>query len=396
MDQVVIVGASLAGVRTAEALRTGGYTGQLTLVGNEVGAPYDRPPLSKSYLEGKRTPEQLALRPADPLLAALDVSFISGVSAVGLDLERQLVHLDTGASINFDGLVIATGTSPRTIAGTQHLLRVHTLRTLQDAAALRQTLQTGANVVVIGAGFIGAEVASTAKSAGANVTVVEAAAVPLARQLGDEMGTAVAALHQRNGVNLMTGCAVSQISETHVHLNADRQLSYDACVVGVGVSPNTEWLDGNGLDLSNGVRCDSSLRVMVDGTPHERIVAVGDVAAWVNPRYAYEGPVRVEHWTNAAESADHAAATLLGSSTPFSPVPYFWSDQYGRKIQFLGRSAGFEEVVVVHGSVDDKFVALYRRDNELVGVLGVSSIKTLMQYRQKLIDRCSWADALSG
>ncbi len=399
LQRIVIVGASLAGVRTAEALRTKGFDGELILVGSEDLLPYDRPPLSKSYLEGKRTADQLSLRPTDPTLASLGVTLRLGTSAIGLDIDNRQVGLSGGDRIGFDGLVIATGTAPRVLPGTAHLRRVHTVRTLGDADALRPSLIPGAKIVVIGAGFIGGEVASTAKAAGAEVTVLEAMPVPLSRQLGDQMGSAVASLHERNGVSLRSDCAVSRLSDTHVHLGSGEMLQYDACVVGVGVRPNTEWLTGTGLDTSNGVFCDTAMRALVAGSPDPRIVAVGDIARWVNPRYAYEGPVRVEHWTNAVESADHAAATLLAGDSepePFSPVPYFWSDQYGSKIQFLGRSAGFDEVTIVNGSTDGKFVALYRRGDRLVAALGVSSVKAVMGYRQRLLDGCSWRDALAA
>ncbi len=397
LQGVVIVGASLAGVRTAEALRAKGFDGVLTIVGAEELAPYDRPPLSKGYLEGKRSADQLSLRPSDPLLKTLDAEMLLGTSAVGLHLDQRSVALSTGNAAEFDALVIATGTAPRVLPNTSGFARVHTLRNRDDADALRSLLAPNANVVIIGAGFIGAEVASTARTAGANVTVIEAMPVPLSRQLGHEMGTAIASLHERNGVSLRTASAVSHLTDTHVHLSTGETFPYDACVVGVGVQPNTQWLDNTRLDTANGVLCDSALRVLVDGAPDPRMVAVGDIARWVNPRYAYEGPVRVEHWTNAVESAEHAAATLLADGTepePFAPVPYFWSDQYGSKIQFLGRADGFDEVVVVSGSTDGKFVALYRRGDRLVAALGVSSVKAVMGYRQRLLDGCSWSEAL--
>ena len=398
-QHVLIVGASLAGVRTAEALRAKGFAGELTIVGAENVVPYDRPPLSKGYLEGKRTAEQLALRPTDPLLQSLNVRMVLGTAASGLDLDNRQVSLSTGDSVSFDALVIASGTSPRVLPGTADLPGVHTIRNLGDADALRPKLVSDAKVVIIGAGFIGAEVASTAKSAGADVTVLEAVPIPLSRQLGDEMGTAVAAFHQRNGVTLRVACSVSHLTATHVHLADGEALPFDACVVGVGVQPNTEWLDQSRMDTSDGVLCDSSLRVIVDGSPDPRIVAIGDIARWVNPRYEYEGPVRVEHWTNAVESAEHAATTLLATSSsaePFAPVPYFWSDQYGNKIQFLGRAHGFDEVAVVSGSTDGKFVVLYRRGDRLVAALGVSSVKTVMGYRRRLLDGCSWSEALAA
>jgi NADPH-dependent 2,4-dienoyl-CoA reductase/sulfur reductase-like enzyme len=396
MESVVVVGASLSGLRTAEALRAKGFAGSITIVGAESLAPYDRPPLSKSYLEGKRTLDQLSLRPSDPLVKGLDVDLRLGRAVSGLDPERQTVALGDDRPLPFDGLVIATGTSPRVLPGTERLPNVFSLRTVSDADAIRARFAPGARVVLIGAGFIGGEVASTAVTAGCVVTIIEAAPISLARQLGDSMGLAVSALHERNGVSLLTGATVTAVDEGLVRLADGSHHEYDVLVVGIGVQPNTGWLEGSGVDVSNGVLCDETLRVMVDEAPAANIVAVGDVARWPNSRFAYEGPVRIEHWTNAVESADHAAATLLGSPMPFTPVPYFWSDQHGKKIQFLGRAAGADEVAVVSGSIDDKFVALYRRGDRLVAALGVSSIKLLMGYRQRLLDGCSWDDAVTA
>jgi NADPH-dependent 2,4-dienoyl-CoA reductase/sulfur reductase-like enzyme len=396
MDRVVVVGASLAGMRTAESLRAAGFSGELTIVGEESTAPYDRPPLSKGFLEGKRSADQLSLSPNDPMFAALNATMLLGRQASALDLDGSQVVLSDGSAVGFDGLVIATGTRLRRLPGTDGNPLVHGIRTLDDSTRLRPYLVVGAHIVVIGAGFIGAEVASTARTLGCEVTVVEAMPVPLSRQLGDEMGHAVAGLHQRNGVQLITGVGVESINGSTVTLSDGTALQADAIVVGIGVQPNTEWLAGSGLELSNGVGCADNLRVLRSGAEIPNVVAVGDIARWTNPRFAHEGSVRVEHWTNAVETASHATQTLLGSPAPFAPVPYFWSDQYGKKIQFLGRAAGHDEVRVVSGSTDDKFLALYRRADQLVAALGVSSIKALMGYRQRLLDGCSWDDALAA
>jgi NADPH-dependent 2,4-dienoyl-CoA reductase/sulfur reductase-like enzyme len=393
VENIVVIGASLAGIRTAEALRAKGFSGSLTIIGRETEYPYDRPPLSKGYLEGKRTADQLSLNPNDPTFQHLGATLTLGVSAVGIDVAARTVSLSNNETIPFDGLVIATGTRPRTLPAAEPFERVHMLRTVDDANRLRSALAPGEKVVIIGAGFIGGEVASTAHSLGADAAIIETLPVPLARQLGDEMGQAVSDLHERNGVSLHAGTSVVTIDQDTVTLI---EVPYDALVVGIGVVPNTEWLDGSGFDISNGVLCDESLRVLRNGEAMSNVVAVGDIAAWTNPTYAYGGPTRVEHWTNAVESAQHAAATLLGEVRPFAPIPYFWSDQYGKKIQFLGSAAEHDEVQVVAGSLDDKFVALYRRQDRLVGALGVSSIKMLMSYRKMLIDGCTWADALAA
>jgi 3-phenylpropionate/trans-cinnamate dioxygenase ferredoxin reductase component len=395
LNNIVIVGASLSGVRTAQALRSRGFAGNLVLLGDEGCSPYDRPPLSKSYLEGKRTSGQLSLSPQDPDLEALGVDFRAFSAVDRLNVSEQTVSLRNGSTIAFDGLVIASGARARTLLAANPLdERIHCLRTLADADRLRPALVPDARIVVIGAGFIGAEVASTARSLGAQVTVVEALPVPLSRQLGEAMGAAVAAFHQASGTRLICGATVNTINASGVLLSDGQQLDADVNVVGVGVQPNIEWLADSGLTLTNGVLCNESLQTMVDGRPSSTMVAVGDIACWTNPRYAYEGPVRVEHWTNAVESAEHAAATLLGDPQPFAPVPYFWSDQYAKKIQFLGRTAQFDEVRVVAGDVQDKFLALYRRNDQLVAALGVSHVKALMGYRQRLLDGCSWDEAL--
>jgi NADPH-dependent 2,4-dienoyl-CoA reductase/sulfur reductase-like enzyme len=393
MQRVVIVGASLAGVRTAEALRAAGYQGSLMIVGGEAHLPYDRPPLSKGFLEGKRTEEQLTLSPSNPSFSHLDAELRLGAPIVSSSFATGALQDAHGSTIEFDGLVIATGARLRRLDAAPP--GAFGLRTLDDAQRLQSALKPGQRVVIIGAGFIGAEVASTAATLGCTVTVIEAMHIPLSRQLGDAMGQAVSQLHESNGVTLHAGAQVASMQAGRVDLADGTALDADVIVVGVGVIPNVEWLANDQLDLQNGVLCDEALRVLQDGQPLPNVVAVGDVARWTNNRYAYEGPVRVEHWTNAVESAQHAAATLLGDPQPFTPVPYFWSDQYGKKIQFLGRSSGFDEVRVVAGSpADGKWLALYRRGDQLVAALGVSQIKALMTYRQPLIDGCTWGHAL--
>jgi 3-phenylpropionate/trans-cinnamate dioxygenase ferredoxin reductase component len=391
-DHIAIVGASLAGVRTAEALRRLGFLGALTIVGDEPHVPYDRPPLSKGYLAGTRRLDQLPLHPPAPMLEDLDVEVVTGIAATGVDLAARILTTSDGHTIEFDALVAATGTRlrhlpPETMATTGP--PVLGLRTLSDADRLKPFLTTGANVVVVGAGFIGAEVASTASQAGCNASVVEALPIPLQRQLGAEMGALCGRLHQRQDVRLLTNTTLAQVDKTGVVLSTGEHLAADVIVVGIGVLPNVEWLEDTGLDLSNGVLCDSTLRA------HTDMVAVGDVARWPNTRY--NETARIEHWTNAVESAEHAAATLLGGNDPFEPVPYFWSDQYGAKIQCIGRTTGYDEVRVVAGSTDDlKFLALYRKGDALVAALGVSMVRQVMGFRQLLLDRVSWTNALDA
>ena len=392
-SQVVIVGASLAGVRCAEALRRHGHEGPIELIGAESHRPYDRPPLSKQFLAGVADRDRLWLTRSDTAFADQHIKHHPGATATSLELSTRTVHT-TGGPFLFDSLVIATGTSVRRLphaAGAP----VFTLRTLDDAEALAPRLVEGARVVVVGAGFIGAEVASTAHSKGCEVTVVEAAPVPLERQLGAAMGTACAALHERNGTRLIVGTGVVSIETDGVHLADGSVIGADVIVVGIGVVPNTGWLEGSGVAVSDGVLCDPTCRVVNgENSVVEGVVACGDVARWPNNRYGEV--MRIEHWTNAVEMADHAAQTLLGCTDSFAPVPYFWSDQYSTKIQFFGSSTGFDEVRVVDGDpASGVGVALYRKDDLLVGALGLNRIKALMGYRPLLADGATWATALT-
>jgi NADPH-dependent 2,4-dienoyl-CoA reductase/sulfur reductase-like enzyme len=400
-EKIAIVGGSLSGVRTAEALRRLGFVGELTIIGNEPGVPYDRPPLSKGFLAGLRREDQLSIHPTSPNLADLNCEFVPNDPAETVDLASGSLRTEAGRTHTFDSLVAATGTRLRQLpdsildpGGRPPLVG---LRTLEDAKRLQPLLMAGSRVVVVGAGFIGAEVASTASAAGCVVTVIETIPIPLARQVGDQIGGVCAALHARQDVRLLTSTSVERIDSAGVHISSGECLVADVVVVGVGVVPNTEWLQESGLDVSNGVSCHPSLRAVEPpgSSGLKPVVAVGDIARWTNPRY--DESARVEHWTNAVETADHAAATLLGSEDPFCPVPYFWSDQYGVKIQCLGRTTGFDEVRIVAGSTEEfKFVALYRRGDRLVAALGMSMVRHVMGYRQMLLDDASWNDAISS
>lgn len=362
------------------------------MLGAESHRPYDRPPLSKQFLSGVADRERLWLVRSETGLVDQGIAHHVGVTATALDLGARTVATSNG-SFPFDSLVIASGTSVRRLPHTDGA-PVFTLRTLDDADALAPRLVEGATVVVVGAGFIGAEVASTACSKGCRVTVVEAAPVPLERQLGAAMGMACAALHERNGARLIVGIGVDSIDADGVHLADGTFLGADVIVVGIGVVPNTGWLEGSGVAIGDGVVCDATCRVVdAKSSVLDGVVACGDVARWPNERYGEM--MRIEHWTNAVEMADHAAQTLLGSHESFAPVPYFWSDQYGTKIQFLGRSTGFDEVRVVDGDPAAGLgVALYRKGDRLVGALGLNRIKALMGYRPLLADNSSWAAAL--
>ena len=394
MQHVVVVGASLAGLRAAETLRTSGFDGRVTIIGDEPHHPYDRPPLSKRLLSGEWEAERIALRKPDQM-DALDVTWRTATSATGLDLDGRTVALSDGSACAFDGLVIATGASPRRIPGQERHADAHVLRTLDDALRLRTELAGGGRrVVVIGAGFIGLEVAATARLLDNEVTVLEGAPAPLVRGLGAEMGAAVAAVHADHGVEIRCGVGVSGIDVDAVVLADGSSLAADVLVVGIGVSPNVAWLDGAGLTIDDGVVCGADL-----GAGPEAVFAAGDVARWHNP--LFDEVMRIEHWTNAAEQGAHAAANLIAvrenrPTVPYAPVPFFWSEQYDRRIQFLGRPAGDDEIQVVAGSIEERrFAALYGSGGRLRGVLGVNMPRLVMPFRAHLERRVSWDDALA-
>lgn len=395
-----MVGASLAGLRAVETLRRDGFGGRLVLVGAEPHLPYDRPPLTKELLSGEWEHDQVALRRGS--YEELDLELRTGVAATALDAGGRVLTLADGLEITFDGLVVATGSRPRRLPGQPDLPGVFTLRTLDDCLALRRHLDRSPRVCVVGGGFIGAEVAATCRGRGLEVTVLEALAQPMVRGVGEEIGAVLADLHRRHGVDLRVATGVAGIEGDgqverillapgvpdagHEHIRAE------VVVVAIGVVPATEWLEGSGLTLDDGVVCDETL-LAAPG-----IVAAGDVARWRNP--LFDEVMRVEHWTNAAEQGMHAARTLLataggGRAEPYSPVPFVWSDQYDVKIQVAGRFSGADRMEVVHGSTaTDRFVAVFERDDRISGVLGFSEPRRVMQYRRMIAERASFTAAL--
>jgi 3-phenylpropionate/trans-cinnamate dioxygenase ferredoxin reductase component len=379
---IAVVGAGLAGLSAVRALRSLGYDGRLVLVGDEPHAPYDRPPLSKEFLAGTLPWEGLEL--AAPSDEDLDVEIRLGVTAVALDPVARRVTLDSGEEIGGHGVVIATGARARTLPGPVPA-GVHTLRTVDDAVALRRELREGRRLVIVGAGFIGGEVASTARAAGVEVALVEAAQVPLAAPLGERMGAVCAELHTDHGVRLIAGTGVSGLVAASgrvcaVRLGDGRELPADVVVVGIGSAPNVEWLSGSGLDVAGGVRTD-----VAGATGAPGIVATGDCARKPDP---WAGRVvRQEHWTNALHHPAQAAASLLGSTPPAQPpqaaAPYFWSDQYGVRIQFAGHRPLGAGPDVVDGEVRSRsFTAVYRRGGLPVAVLAMNSPRTFGRWRR--------------
>jgi 3-phenylpropionate/trans-cinnamate dioxygenase ferredoxin reductase subunit len=390
---VVVVGASLAGLRAVEELRRSGYDGEVVVIGDEPHAPYDRPPLSKDLLAGEVSVDDLALR-RQPL-DELDAEWELGRTAVALDAGARTVTLDDGRAINGRrGVVLATGASPRTLPGTPDLPGIHVLRTLDDCLAIRDDLdRSPQRVVVVGAGFIGAEVAATCRTRHLDVTVLEALPAPMVRGLGTAMGEILAGMHRDHGVDLRTSAGVDGF-EGHdrierIRLADGSTIDADVVVVGVGVAPNTDWLLDSGLTIDNGVVCDETLLAA------PAIVAAGDVCRWPNPLFGGE-PMRLEHWTNAAEQGVAAGARLVAESpVPYAPVPFVWSDQYETKIQVVGHVRGDDEIAVVDGSTDDlRFVAAVGRAGRLVGAIGFSRPRVVMQYRRMIADGTAWEDAL--
>lgn len=401
LRRIAVVGASLAGLRATEELRALGFDGRIEVVSEESHDPYDRPPLSKQFLAGRWDIDRIALRTPEHL-AGLDLEVRRGVRATSLDLHERTLALSDGSAVEFDGLVIATGSKPHNLPGAPLAAAgLQTLRTLDDSLALRETIeQPGCRIVVIGAGFIGSEVASTAAEVGATVTVVEAASVPLEHALGREMGDVCAALHRDSGVDLRLGVGVERILVAR-HAGSERvagveladgtRIEADAVLVGIGVAPDTEWLSGSGLTVTNGVVCDRTLHAAPG------VVAAGDITRWSHPLYRRE--MRLEHWENAVGQGAHAAASLLAGAAnaeEFGPVPYFWSDQYGMKIQLVGDIMPGDDVTVVDGSVEERrLVALYARGGRLVAALSFARPRLLMMYRRLVEAGVDIEDALA-
>lgn len=397
LDRVVIVGASLAGLRAAETLRQQEFAGSILVVSDENEVPYDRPPLSKKVLSGEWEADRIRLRKPE-ILDALNVEWILGDGATSLDVAGRTVTLRSGRRLDFDAVVIATGGKVRRLPGQPDWRGIHELRTLADSMALRAELEPGRRVVVVGAGFIGLEVAATARTRGCDVVVLEGAPAPLIRGLGAEMGRHIARLHDDNGVRVRCDVRVDSFVEgesgvvSGIRLADGDVIPADVVLVGVGVSPATDWLETSGLEIRDGVVCDETLRAA------PRVYAAGDLARWPNRLLGRE--MRVEHWTNASEQGAAAARNLLAecrgeAGVAYESVPFFWSDQYTSRIQFIGRAEGDETVEIVAGSPDEhSFVALYHKGDELRAALGVSRPKQVMPFSKLLAEGATWQRAL--
>ncbi len=390
-DPYVIVGASLAGSRAAESLRSEGYDGDLVVVGAEAHPPYDRPPLSKRVLDGTADSDEAVLSATELTIAdGLDITWRLATTATAIDLDRRRITLSDGDQVAFSGAILATGAHPRYLPGFRDREGVHVIRTLDDGLALRRAFDDKPRVAIIGAGFIGLEVAASCRARGLDVTVFEPQPVPLQHALGSELGQAVARMHRRAGVTLRLGVTVrSPVGDgrvTGVVIDDGEVVDADVVVMGVGVAPTTGWLEGSGIDIDRGVVCDSHLRVLAGGRPVPGLVAAGDVARWTDARSAES--VRIEHWTNAVEQGAVAARVLLDpdGSLPFDVVPYVWSDQLGTKLQLVGLPGPHDEVQVLDGTPGEgKWLAAYGRHGRLVAALGAGRPAQVMRMRRKLM-----------
>ncbi len=394
---LLIVGASMAGLRTAEGARRAGYTGPITFLGAEAHAPYNRPPLSKELLQ---TEGQGHADVAFPIRSALEegVEWVLGRSAVSLDTARRVVVDDAGAEHPYSALVIATGLRPKPLPIDDHGLGgIHVLRTLDDAVALRDVLRPGANVVILGSGFVGCEIAATAAKNGATVSVVTQSRVPLLRAVGPLLGAELRRRHEEHGVTFFTGESlfglVGDPAVERVILTSGVMLECDVLVVAVGSDPNTEWLASSGLDVSDGVLVDGGLRAVgIDGGVNPDVFAVGDVARYPNPLFD-DVARRVEHWNLPTETGKRAgqliAAHLAGedceplAASGFAPLPSFWSDQYDAHLLAFGMTYLADRSELVAGSPDDECVVEYYRGDTLVGVCGIGMRSAVQAYRTR-------------
>ncbi|MFF1922033.1 NAD(P)/FAD-dependent oxidoreductase [Streptomyces sp. NPDC058221] len=382
---VLVVGAGAAGLTVVESLRRKGYRGRITLLGEEPGAPYDRPPLSKQVLAGTWEAERTHLRTRD-VLDALEAELVLGERAVALDAATRTVRTTSGTELRAEAVVLATGLNARRMPSLSGAEGVHVLRTLDDAAHLRRELRAAERLVVVGDGVLGAEIAATARLMGTDVTLVGPQTAPMRAQLGHDVAQLLAALHTRNGVQLRPGTLVAGLESDDGRVTGVRPADGDAIpadlvVAAVGSTPATDWLAGSGLLLEDGVVCDSRCRA-ADG-----IYATGDVA-----RFHHEGldrPLRLENRTNATEQSMLVAANILGEDRPYSPVPYFWTDQLGVKIQVYGLPTPTATVHIVEGALEQgRFVAQYADGEDgPVAVLGWNMPKQARQHRHHLIDR---------
>lgn len=395
---VVIVGASMGGLRAAEALRNNGFEGKVTVIGAEVHAPYNRPPLSKEVLAKEVTHDAVAFK----LRAQVeDVIWHLGDPATSVDLETHVVTTNSGKAFDYDGLVIASGLRPRTLdLPNGELSGRHTVRTLDDAIGLRNDLIPGARVIVAGAGFIGCEVAATARGLGCEVTNVAIDSFPMIRPLGETLAAELQRRHESQGVSFRLGHGIKDLagtdSPTGVILDDGELLEATVLVEAISSHCNVEWLANTNLDISNGVLTDSALRaVTTEGQSVEGVYVVGDLARFANPLFDNEAR-RIEHWNIPTETGKRVGAVLSAylaqadnfaelAAQTFTPLPTFWSDQYDMKIQGFGMPGLADRYELVAGELTDELVMAYFRNDVLIGVVGIGMTAEVMKYRRQLL-----------
>lgn len=401
-SRILVVGASLAGLRTVEALRDLGFTGTITIVGDEIHPPYERPPLSKTVISGVTAPEETAL----PLRSDLDCDWQLGRRATGLDLERRLVTVDDYAKLPFDALVLATGARARIPGAWVNINGIHLLRTVDDAVALRAALRKRPRrVAVLGAGFIGSEVTASIREIDLPVTLVDSARLPLEQAVGGRVAEFVAGLHRTHGVELRTETTVVETvcvdgDLAGLRLSDGSLIDVELAIVGFGVTPNTEWLQSSGIALDRGVVCDETLRARTANGTVSPVVAVGDIARWPHP-LAAGAPIRIEHWSNAATHGAVAARTLMhhlngapGGAAACDAVPSFWSNLYDAKLLAVGLPGSATASAVLAGDLAaGRSVIGYGRGGQLVGAVAVNDPRTLAHYRRLIAAGSPWPPA---
>jgi len=392
-DTIAVVGTSLAGLRAIETLRREGYEGRIVALGEEPWMPYDRPPLSKQFLKGEWDADKIVLR--HQLAEDAGIEWKLGCRVTALDPEAKRLVLEDGAFLDYDGLIIATGARARTFPNAPDLEGIFVLRSLADAEALRRALDAKPKVAVIGAGFIGMEVAASCRERGLDVTVVEFLDTPLVRGLGRVLGEHVAGVFRERGVDLRCGVGVKgfagSVRVEALELEDGSRVAADVVVVGIGASPATEWLEGSGLALDNGVLCDEFCATLAAD-----VVVAGDVARWRDPRTGI--PTRVEHWTNAVEQSVHAARRLLlGEAVgPFEHVPYVWTDQFDLRIQIAGEVREGDDMHVGLGSLDaGRCLVLFGREGKLTGAVGFKRARQLNEFRDLIGEGLGWEEAVA-
>ncbi|SFO23258.1 NADPH-dependent 2,4-dienoyl-CoA reductase, sulfur reductase [Pseudonocardia ammonioxydans] len=385
MRRIVVVGAGLAGLRAAQELRSRGFDGDLRIVGDEPHMPYNRPPLSKQVLAGDMEPENCAF-PLDDL----DARWMLGTPAAGLNVGGRVLRLADGYDLPYDGLVIATGRRAREWPDRPDLSGFHVLRGLDDVIALRAAVVDRPRVAIVGAGFVGCEVAATLRTRGIDdIDLIDVAPHPMPA-LGHTIGERATRLHAARGIRLHMNTSVERFEGTErvtaVHLDEGTRIPADLVLIALGSAPNTEWLSGSGLELCEGnVLCDA--RCFALG--HSDIVAAGDVATWPHPRVD-GAPVRVEHWTNASDMARRAAQNLLApaSAEEYAPVPTFWSDQYDAAIKAVGLWGRSEEVRILEEDLETgHLIAEGHCSDGLIGALVINRNKEFIKYRRHLGER---------